>query len=147
MPERLGARAARAADQVRKAALILAASLAAACASPPPIPTSPNILVLPGTGKNFEQFLSDDQECRGFALSEVGKSAPQSADDSYSAGIRLQQHYDRAFAQCMFARGHKVPVSGPYSDRSQPERSAARTPPPPPPGEPPAEAPPDYRPK
>ena len=131
---------------MRKAALVLAASLAAGCASPPPVPTIPSILVLPGTGKGFDQFRSDDQECRGFASSEVAKGAPQSSDDSYSAGIRLQQYYDRAFAQCMFARGHRVPVSGPYSDGSQPERSAARTAPPPPPGEPPPEAPPDYRP-
>jgi len=110
------------------------------------LPATPSILVLPGTGKSFDQFHSDDQECRAFALSEVGKVAAQSSDDSYSAAIRLQRHYDNAFAQCMFARGHRVPVSGTYSDRSQPERAAARTPPPPPPsGEPPAEPPPDHR--
>jgi len=130
---------------MRRAALVVAASLAAACASPPPLPTAPSILVLPGTGKSFDQFHSDDQECRGFALSEVGKGATQSSDDSYAATIRLQRHYDNAFAQCMFARGHKVPVSGSYSDRAQPERAAARTPPPPPSCEPPAEVPPDYR--
>jgi hypothetical protein len=131
---------------MRTATFVLATSLAAACASSPPLPTTPSILVLPGTGKSFDQFRSDDQECRGFALSEVGKAAAQSSDDSYSAAIRLQRHYDNAFAQCMFARGHRVPVSGTYSDRSRPERAAARTPPPPPPsGEPPAEAQPDYR--
>ena len=118
---------------MRKVALVAAASLAAACASPPPLPTAPSILVLPGTGKSFDQFHSDDQECRGFALSEVGKGATQSSDDSHAATIRLQRHYDNAFAQCMFARGHKVPVSGSYSDRAQPS------------GEPPAEVPPDYR--
>ena len=133
---------------MRNTALVLATSLVAACASPPPLPTTPSILVLPGTGKGFDQFTADDHECRGFALSEVGKGAAQSSDDSYAATIRLQRHYDNAFAQCMFARGHKVPVSGTYSDRPQPERSAARTPPPPPPsGEPPAGALPDDRPK
>jgi hypothetical protein len=64
----------------------------------------------------------------------------------------LQQRYDHAFTQCMYAKGHKVPVSGRYSDSAlNPPRysSAARTPPPPPPpaGKPPTEAPPDYRPR
>jgi hypothetical protein len=131
---------------MKHAASVLAVVLASACASPVPLPTAPGILVLPGTGKSFEQFRADDHECRGFALSEL-EDGQQTSDDSYSAAIRLQQHYDRAFAQCMFARGHRVPVSGPYSDRSQPGQSAARTPPPPPPGKPPAEAPPDYRPQ
>src|SRR5690349_17265548 len=90
-PERLGARAAGG-PQMSKAALVVAVSLAAACASPPPLPTAPSILVLPGTGKSFDQFHADDQECRGFALSEVGKGATQSSDDSYAATIRLQRH-------------------------------------------------------
>jgi hypothetical protein len=57
----------------------------------------------------------------------------------------MQQRYDRAFLQCMYAKGHKVPVSGRYVEEKL--QAAAETPPPPPPGEPPAEAPPDFRPK
>jgi hypothetical protein len=47
----------------------------------------------------------------------------------------------------MYAKGHRVPVSGRYSDSRSNTSAAngARTPPPPPPGQPPAEAPPDYR--
>jgi hypothetical protein len=69
------------------------------------------------------------------------------ADQSYYAAGSLQRRYDNAFTQCMYAKGHRVPVAGRYSD-ARPQQSAARTPPPPPPpGQPPAEAPPDYRPK
>ncbi len=43
-----------------------------------------------------------------------------------------QRHYDHAYIQCMYARGHRVPVSGVYtSDRAAPAI------PPPPPGNPP----------
>ncbi len=43
----------------------------------------------------------------------------------------LQQRYDYAYQQCMYAKGHKVPVAGSMS-QSRPARRAA--PPPPPPG-------------
>jgi len=191
MPERLAARAAgAAAGEMTRICLIAAAMLAAGCAATPP--SGPGILVLPGTGKNFDQFRFDEQECRGYAHAQVGgKTAEQAANDqavksavvgtaigtvagaalgghqgaavgagvglaggalvgsdsSYAAAGSLQQRYDHAFAQCMYAKGHRVPVAGRYSD-SRPAQSAARTPPPPPPpGQPPAEAPPDYRPK
>jgi hypothetical protein len=132
---------------MKKAASIVGVLLLSACASATPPPSDPTILVLPGTGKSFDLFRSDDQACRAFALSEVSGKAEVS-NDSYAAAALMQQRYDRAFAQCMYARGHKVPVSGPYSDSSRPGQSAGRTPPPPPPpGQPPPEAPPDYRPK
>jgi len=40
-----------------------------------------------------------------------------------------QRRYDNAFVQCMYAKGHRVPVSGHYS----PERAPAPAPYPPPP--------------
>jgi len=165
--------------------------LLTACAAVPP--SGPGILVLPGTGKNFDQFRFDDQECRGYAHSQVGgKTTEQAATDSavksavvgaavgtaagallgghqgaavgagvglaggalvgsdtsYAAAGSLQRRYDNAFTQCMYAKGHRVPVAGRYSDAPRRTQSAARTPPPPPPpGQPPPEAPPDYRPK
>ena len=70
------------------------------------------------------------------------------ADRSYAASGSLQQRYDHAFTQCMYAKGHKVPIAGRYTDAARSTQAAARTPPPPPPpGQPPAETPPDYRPK
>ena len=66
----------------------------------------------------------------------VGAIAGVDAGDrsSYS----LQQRYDGAYKQCMYAKGHKVPVQGNvgYSDAGQPARRgappAALIPPPPP---------------
>jgi len=106
------------------------------------------VLVLPGSGKTFEQFRFDEQECRAYA---------QPSDQDSAA----QQQFDRRFVQCMYAKGHKVPVSSRYSDAqqeaaartapppppppAQPPAEARTTPPPPPAGQPPAEAPPDLR--
>jgi len=46
------------------------------------------------------------------------------------SGRSLQQRYDFAYTQCMYAKGHKVPVAGRFT--SAPARAV--TPPPPPPG-------------
>ena len=62
---------------------------------------------------------------------------------AYSARA-LQQRYDFGYRQCMYAKGHKVPVAGRYDGRRQVARRAAPLPPPPPPGSPPG-TPPDYR--
>jgi hypothetical protein len=177
--------------KMNKLAIAAAALLLGACAATPP--SGPGILVLPGTGKNFDQFRVDDQECRGYAHSQVGgKTAEQAATDNavksavvgtavgtaagaligghqgaaVGAGVGLaggalagsgtshaaagsqQQRYDYAFTQCMYAKGHRVPVRGSYVDAPRRQSTAARiAPPPPPPGQPPAEAPPDYRPQ
>lgn len=57
--------------------------LLAGCAS---VPTGPSVMAMPGTDKNFEQFRSDDTECRQYALNQVGGAgANQAAAD---AGVR-----------------------------------------------------------
>ena len=48
-----------------------------------------------------------------------------------SSGSELQRRYDIAFVQCMYAKGHRVPVQGQMSERSAPATTI--TPPPPPP--------------
>ena len=143
-----------------------------ACAS---IPSGPSVMVLPGTGKTFDQFRADDYECRQFAHSQVGgKEAEQAAGESVAksaalgtavgaaagaalggrsgaaagagggllfgtaagagegdrSSYGLQRRYDQAFVQCMYAKGHKVPVSGRFTSTSP---SYAPPPPPPPP--------------
>jgi hypothetical protein len=90
-------------------------------------PTEPGILALPGSGKSLEQFQADEVECRGYASTRVSV-APASDATSYDA----QRRYDFAFVQCMYAKGHKVPVSGGYT--SPPVGVG-----PPPPGAPAAE--------
>lgn len=144
-------------------------------------PTGPSAMVLPGTGKSFDQFRADDMECRQYASLQAGGQA-QAASDSVvnsaalgaavgavagaamggrdSAGVgagmglitgtlagtgagsasayEMQRRYDIGYQQCMYAKGHRVPMSGrsssPPAYASQP---AAATTPPPPPGSPP----------
>jgi hypothetical protein len=71
-----------------------AALVLGACAS---IPTGPNVLVLPGDGKSFEQFQTDDAICRQWSVQQTGTS--------------VQLRYDIAYAQCMYAKGNQVPLS------------------------------------
>ncbi|MBI3094892.1 MAG: hypothetical protein HYY97_08480 [Rhodocyclales bacterium] len=57
--------------------------LLAGCAS---LPDGPSVMALPGSGKSFEQFRSDDAECRRYAHDQIGgSSANQAAAD---AGVR-----------------------------------------------------------
>jgi hypothetical protein len=44
----------------------------------------------------------------------------------------VQQRYDMAYAQCMYAKGHQVPAAG-----ARRQGRAYSAPPPPPPGSPP----------
>lgn len=55
---------------------IAAACLAAACTT---MPTGPSVMVLPGTGKNFDQFRADDLVCRQFASDAIGGATGSSA--------------------------------------------------------------------
>jgi outer membrane lipoprotein SlyB len=159
--------------------------LLAACAS---TPTGPGVMVLPGTGKSFDQFRFDDNECRQYASYTVNGQEPnQAASD---AGVRsaavgtavgavagaalggshgaaagagiglaggalagtgaanqssytLQQRYDIGYQQCMYAKGHQIPMA--QSRVARPARAARPyygPPPPPPPGTPPPPPPP-----
>ena len=105
-------------------------------------PTGPTAMALPGTGKNFEQFRADDMDCRQYAQYQTGgKSADQAAvDAAQSSAYGSQRQYDNAYIQCMYAKGHQVPVpqgqfrSGRYSSGAPATGSYA---PPPPPDAPP----------
>lgn len=150
---------------------LLALLLTAACTT---LPSGPGVLVLPGTGKNFDQFREDDGACRQFAHAQVGGKTPkESVDESVarsavlgtavgavagaaingpqgaaagagtglvvgglagaSAGETsaqgLQQRYDFSYQQCMYANGHRIPISGRFAKSNH----AAAPPPPPPP--------------
>lgn len=58
------------------------------------------------------------------------------ANAGYYAGASVQQRYDIAYQQCMYAKGHQIPMAGRYAPY-RPTRQAAPPPPPPPPGPPP----------
>lgn len=156
-----------------------------ACAT---VPSGPSVLVLPGTGRSFDQFRFDDMECRQYALHQSGGQSGQAVSDdsalrsaalgtavgaiagaaiggSRGAGVGAgsglligtaagsssgqvsaagsQRRYDNAYVQCMYAKGHRVPVHGQmpapasYAAPPAPSPAATRIPPPPPPGSPP----------
>jgi hypothetical protein len=156
--------------------LIISLALTA-CVS---IPTGPSVMVLPGTGKSFDQFRFDDGGCKQYAYDQIGGQTAARAQESsgvasaaigtvvgaaagaaiggdsssaaVGAGVGLlggslagagaanasayeaQRRYDMAYQQCMYAKGHRVPVSGRFTPERPPAYSA---PPPPPPGSPP----------
>ncbi|MSQ50389.1 MAG: hypothetical protein EXR28_00735 [Betaproteobacteria bacterium] len=150
-------------------------------------PSGPSMMVLPGSGKSFDQFRVNDSECRGYASSQTGGATPaQAAEDSAFRSVALgtaigavagaaigggqgaavgagtglivggvagshsgaqsargsQQRYDSGYIQCMYAKGHKVPVSGRFVDAApQPERRNIPSQPPNYPPPPPSNAP------
>ncbi len=71
-------------DQPRTGgAAVAAALLLAACTS---IPSGPSVLVLPGSGKSFQQFQNDDRICRRYAGELLGGKTPDAA--AVDAGIK-----------------------------------------------------------
>jgi Glycine-zipper domain len=156
-----------------------AALITSACATV----TGPSVMVLPGTGMNFDLFQMDDAVCREFAARQSGISSQSpthtavsqaaigtalgaaagaaigaaagnpalgaavgagagllggSAVGANSAGASyqtVQGQYDAGYMQCMYAKGHQIPVArgSLASPRVAPARSAVPPPPPPPP--------------
>jgi hypothetical protein len=68
----------------------------------------------------------------------VGAAAGAGAAETSMYGT--QRRYDASYVQCMYASGHRVPVSGRFTDDLRAPAPTARAlppPPPPPPGAPP----------
>lgn len=76
----------------------------------------------------------------GAGLAAGGIAGSSSASQSAYA---TQQAYDVAYIQCMYAKGHRVPVTGQFSTAPSPARPSSRplTVPPPPAGAPPSPPP------
>lgn len=159
--------------------LVFAACLGlGACTTTPP--NEPSVMVLPGTGKNFDQFRADNDVCKQYAHGQVagrtpegtgfasgvrsaavgtllGAAAGAAADGSHGASVgagaglalgglsgagaaetsasRLQHRYDIGYQQCMYAKGHRIPMSSGLMNqffRDYNERTPAAPPPPPP---------------
>ena len=53
---------------------LLGIATLAACTS---MPSGPNVMVLPGSGRSFDQFRSDDFQCRQYAQSQLGGATPE----------------------------------------------------------------------
>lgn len=169
---------------MKYSAPIMSLLLLGACST---MPSGPDVMALPGTGKSFDLFRADDSQCRQFASAQVGGKTPGEVGSesgvksaavgtligaaaggainggsgaAVGAGVGLavgalagtgaantssygmQNRYDRAYIQCMYSKGHKVPVSGSYTSTNpagpviNPAPRAAGAPPPPP-GNPP----------
>ena len=106
-------------------AIVATAILTTACAS---TATGPSVMVLPGTGKTFDQFQAEDARCR--------QAAATDAATAKEGTVHPQQRYDMAYMQCMYAAGNQIPMAG-----RPPGPGAANLPQPPagtPPGPPPA---------
>jgi hypothetical protein len=100
--------------------VIMLSVLVAACST---VATGPSVLVLPGTGKDFGLFQNDDALCRQQVQARIAGLGRQ--PDSRDEG---QQWYDIGYIQCMYGKGHKVPVPG---DVSYDGRNQWHPPPPP----------------
>lgn len=163
----------------RSLKLLPAILVVAGCAS---VPTEPDVMVLPGTGRTFDEFRVDDGYCRDYAYQSIGgKAREQAANNAAignaaigtavgavagaaiggrgSAGVGAgmgmvvgsasgaeasqrsmrgsQRRYDNAYVQCMYARGHRVPVNMNYTTTVAPAAAPANVAPPPPAGSPP----------
>ena len=62
---------------------LLVSVLAGACAS---VPSGPSVMVLPGSGKDFNQFQVDDGDCRQFASQQVGTSVNETGAKNTATG-------------------------------------------------------------
>lgn len=100
--------------------ILLSVCLLSACST---IPSGPSVLVLPGTGKDANQFNNDELVCRQFAQQRL--TASPNEPDSREEG---QQNYDISYIQCMYGKGHRVPVPGELRYNTEKEW---HTPPPP----------------
>ncbi len=109
--------------------LLLACFLLTACAN---MPTGPSMMALPGSGKSFDKFHNDDNQCRQFAHERVNETSA----DNVSEYV-YQQRYDTSYIQCMYTQGHRVPVYGQFTDAPSDNSNLNKNIPPPPPGKPP----------
>jgi OmpA family protein len=166
------------------AALIL--PIGAGCATV----SGPSAMALPGAGKPFEQFQTEDTACRQWAKDQAGTTPAASATRNTVGGATLgtfigaaigallgalsgrpasgaavgagfglvggtavgasagqstaetvQQRYDNAYLQCMYAKGNQIPSQGHASQRAATPPSTPPVAPVPPPPPPPAPSP------
>ena len=53
------------------------------------VPTGPSVMVLPGTGRNFEQFQADNAVCRQWALEQTGTTPNATGAANTATGAAL----------------------------------------------------------
>jgi hypothetical protein len=80
------------------------------CAS---ISTEPSVIVLPGTGLSLDQFSKDNIICQRFARQQLSGTPNQAAIST--SVYETQLRFDIAYIQCMYTKGHQVPVYGQFT--------------------------------
>lgn len=68
------------------ALVVVSALFLGACAT---VPTGPSVMVLPGTGKSFDQFQMDEAVCRQWAAQQTGTTTEQTATNSTVSGAAI----------------------------------------------------------
>ncbi len=53
------------------------------------VPMGPNVMVLPGSGKDFEQFRVDDAVCRQWALQQTGTTTSRASTEAAVSGAAV----------------------------------------------------------
>ena len=67
-------------------AAIAVALLVSGCVT---MPVGPSVLVLPGPGKSFENFQTDDYVCRRWAEQQIGMTAQETANENTVTGAAV----------------------------------------------------------
>jgi len=65
---------------------LLATVVLGGCVS---VPSGPSVMVLPGTGKDFNRFQLDDTECRQFASQQIGTTVNESGARNTATGAAV----------------------------------------------------------
>lgn len=68
---------------MRASTALLAAALLSACAT---LPTAPQVMVLPGSGKSLGDFQTDDGVCRAWAARQSGAAPSRAERESTATG-------------------------------------------------------------
>ncbi len=70
-------------------ALVLVAVVAVLVTACATVPAGPSVMVLPGNGKNFEQFMTDDAVCRQWAAQQTGTTTERVSSESTISGAAI----------------------------------------------------------
>ena len=84
------------------------------CAS---IPIGPSVTAPTGSGLSLEQFSKDNIHCQQFASHQVIGTPNQVVTNGITRTLTNdpQLLFDTAYIQCMYAKGHQVPVYGQFT--------------------------------
>ncbi|MEY2697663.1 MAG: hypothetical protein RL333_1801 [Pseudomonadota bacterium] len=89
---------------LRKTSILILTISFLGCSS---VPSGPSALALPGDKASESQFRKDEKACRAFAHDELLNCShkPRSLEEA-------QLHFDINYLQCMYTKGHLIPISG-----------------------------------